>query len=167
MKKYLLPLLLVLSICTKGALAQGYSMGVGGGADNSLVGFNGAGALANILIGSGLNLSDSVLSATGSGSSGNIVSIRIVTTSGPVTVSTTDCVVIVKKTSSAPTIVNIPALAVAGQIFIIKDGKGDAQTNNITITPSSGTIDGQATCIISTNFAAKQLIYDGINWEIL
>lgn len=99
--------------------------------------------------------------------SGRIIAIRVVTAAGAVTVATTDNVVIVNKTIGAATAVNLPATPTTGTIFYIKDGKGDASSNNITITPAAGTIDGAATYVINSNFAAVQLIYNGTQWNII
>lgn len=58
----------------------------------------------------------------------------------------------------------------AGYTICFKDSKGNAATNNITITPFSGqTIDGGATGAnkISANYGAKKIRWDGIsNWEV-
>jgi hypothetical protein len=51
--------------------------------------------------------------------------------------------------------------------MIIKDGKGDAATNNITVTPAAGTIDGSSTAVINTNYGSMQLIYNGTQWNII
>jgi hypothetical protein len=50
-------------------------------------------------------------------------------------------------------------------VFIIKDGKGDSATNNITIAPSSGTIDGSSTLVISTAYGVSRLVYNGSAWS--
>ena len=49
----------------------------------------------------------------------------------------------------------------------IKDTKGDAGTNNITITPDGvETIDGAATLVLSVNYAAATLVGAGSEWSI-
>lgn len=54
---------------------------------------------------------------------------------------------------------------VAGRILVVKDTGGSAGSNNITIsTEGSETIDGAATSVIATNYAAVNLICDGTNW---
>lgn len=89
---------------------------------------------------------------------------RIVTAAGAITVTTADIFVTVNKTVGAATAVSIPGGATRGTIFVIKDGKGDSGTNNITITPTSGTIDGAGSLVISTNFGAARLVSDGVNY---
>ena len=93
-----------------------------------------------------------------------IVGTRVVTAAGAVTVATTDDIVIINKTVGAATVANLPA-GVTGRRFTIKDGKGDAAANNITITPAAGTIDGAATLIINTNFGRATVAYNGTQWN--
>jgi hypothetical protein len=52
--------------------------------------------------------------------------------------------------------------------YIIKDIGGNADTNNITITPSdSSTIDGQASYVINTAYGKIRFLSDGTNWHIV
>ncbi len=99
--------------------------------------------------------------------SSTIVTVRVVTAAGAVTVTTADTLVVVNKTVGAATVVNLPASPVTGQTYTIKDGKGDAATNNITVTPAVGNIDGAATFVISSNFGAIAVIYNGTQWNVL
>jgi hypothetical protein len=79
--------------------------------------------------------------------------IRVVTAAGSVTVSsTTDYMIVMNKTSGAATVVNYTCST--GFSFLVKDGKGDDATNNITLTPSAGTIDGASTFVMKTSVAA-------------
>lgn len=92
--------------------------------------------------------------------------IRVVTAAGAVTVSaTTDYIVVVNKTVGAATAVNLPA-GVTGQEFVIKDGKLDAATNNITLTPAAGNIDGAATYVMNVNGQSVTIVYNGTQWNI-
>lgn len=99
--------------------------------------------------------------------SGKVATIRVVIAAGAVTVATTDDVIIVNKTSGAATIVNLPATPTTGTQFIVKDGKGDAASNNITLTPAAGNIDGAATYVLSVNYGAVQVVYNGTQWNII
>ena len=54
----------------------------------------------------------------------------------------------------------------AGQLYTIKDVAGNAGTFNITITPATGTIDGAATFVLSTNYASVTLYSDGTNYLV-
>ena len=96
-----------------------------------------------------------------------IAPIRTVTASGAVTVSAaTDYYICVDKGTGAATTVNLPASPTTGLTYVIKDCKGDAATNNITITPNSGNIDNTSTYVISTNLASVAVIYNGTGWFV-
>lgn len=60
--------------------------------------------------------------------------------------------------------ITLPAATLGAQ-FVVKDSGGAASTNNITI--NGGTIDGQSSFVISSDYQASQLLCDGINWYIL
>jgi len=90
---------------------------------------------------------------------------RIVTAAGAITVNSYDHVIFANKTVGAATTVNLPASPTAGDEYIIKDAKGDAGANNITITPAAGTIDGSGTLVISTNYGKARIVYSGTEWN--
>ena len=72
-------------------------------------------------------------------------------------------------TSSDVITINLPAAATAGTgaFLIIKDGSGDAATNNITVDADGAeTIDGQLTATIDQNWGSLKLITDGTSWYI-
>ncbi len=98
---------------------------------------------------------------------GVINGVRVVTASGAVTMATADNIVVVNKTSGAATVVNLTASPETGRTFVIKDGKGDASTNNITLTPAAGNIDGAATYVMNTNYQAAKIVYNGTQWNII
>lgn len=108
------------------------------------------------------------INATGTTSTTAIKkAVRVVTAAGAVTISaTTDHVMVLNKASGAATVVNLPVGA-TNQEFVIKDGKGDAAANNITVTPAAGTIDGAATHVISTNYGSATYIYNGTSWSVI
>lgn len=95
--------------------------------------------------------------------------IRVCTTS-PVTVATTtDFALVSDLTIAAAVTVNLPA-GVAGQVFAIVDGKGDAATNNITINRSGAdTIAGSTSLVLTGNREAVLLQYSstGTDWKII
>lgn len=93
--------------------------------------------------------------------------VRTHTAAGDVTVTTADEVVIVKKTSGAATVVNLPASPVLGDSYVIKDGKFDAASNNITLTPASGNIEGASTYVLNQNGQTARLLYDGTQWLLI
>lgn len=86
-------------------------------------------------------------------------------TTGNFTV-TNESAVLVDKTIGAATTVTIPAAVATGSrraLFVI-DAKGDAATNNITITPASGNINGTTSYVLSENYGAVMLIDDTGEW---
>jgi hypothetical protein len=99
--------------------------------------------------------------------SGMNVKVRVFVGSGAVSISNADYIVIVKKATGAATTANLPSSPNQGDTYMIKDGKGDAHTNNITVTPASGTIDGAPTYVMNTNYAAKLVVYNGSEWSVL
>ncbi len=116
-------------------------------------------ALSNFLIDVGQH---AALSTSG------IRALRVALTT-PVTVSAAnDYAVVCKLSSPGAVAVTLPA-GVAGQIFVIHDGTGDAASNNITITPNGAeTINGAATRVLSHNRGAITLQYSttGSDWKV-
>jgi hypothetical protein len=54
-----------------------------------------------------------------------------------------------------------------GTIYRIKDVAGTNSLHNITLTPASGTIDGQTSYTMVANFQSVDVCYNGTNWSIL
>lgn len=98
---------------------------------------------------------------------GTIQNVRVVTAAGGVNMTGADYCVVVNKTVAAATTVTLPTTPAKGQMHIIKDGRGDANTNNITIVPAAGNIDGASNFVMNTNYASKTVIYNGTQWNIL
>jgi hypothetical protein len=95
---------------------------------------------------------------------GGIIQKNRVALTSPVTVAVTDWFVSSNLTVAGAVAVNLPPGAV-GQEFVIKDGKGDAGANTITVTPNGGdTIDGAASKTITTNYGVMRLLYLASGW---
>lgn len=92
--------------------------------------------------------------------------VRLVTAAGVITHVITDNIIVVKKTTGAPTTVNLIASPKTGQTVTVKDGNGDAATNNITISPNTGTIDGATGVVLRGNYAEVVLVYNSIEWSV-
>ncbi len=74
-----------------------------------------------------------------------------------------------KPTSAAAVYFKLPAAAAVNDYtnYVVKDGKGDAATNNILITPVAGDIDGATTVTINANYGALVFTSDGTNWHLI
>lgn len=94
-------------------------------------------------------------------------SYRVITTAGAQNVLATDVVLLLQKSPSGASTINLPTSATrVGAPVIIKDLTGDANINNITIVPSgSETIDGfsaaaaaaNGVAVISVDYGIKRL----------
>lgn len=92
---------------------------------------------------------------------------QVITAAGDLTIESTHRYVVFNKTVGAATGVTLPASADRDDALVIKDGKGDASTNNITITPDgSETIDGLSAWVISFDYGGVTLVPrpDGNGW---
>jgi hypothetical protein len=86
-------------------------------------------------------------------------------TAATYTTLTTDFVLACNRAGTiAITLISSP---VTGRTYRIKDISGAANTNNITITPASGTIDGAANYVINTNYGSIDMVYNGSEWSVL
>lgn len=90
-----------------------------------------------------------------------------VATATPVTVAAaSDCVVVTALAAPGAVAVTLPAGA-SGQMFAIVDGTGDAEANNVTITPTAGLINGAATYVLSQDRAGVIVAYNGTGWTVI
>lgn len=89
----------------------------------------------------------------------------VVTTGATYSVLSTDYVVVINKGTGSATGVTLPSSPAIGRTLVIKDGKGDANTNNITLTPAAGNIDGTTTKVINTAFGVLRICYNGTQWN--
>lgn len=93
--------------------------------------------------------------------------VSVVTAAGTYVVVTADCVVVINKSVGAATAVTLPAAPNTNRMLTIKDGKGDAGTNNITISGNGKNIDGASTLVISSNFGVSRIVYNGTQWNVV
>lgn len=92
---------------------------------------------------------------------------REVTAAGGVTVNSDDAIVAINKTVGAATLVTLPSTTSEGRMVIIKDKRGDAFTNNITLVVSGGgTIDSLPGFIMSQNYQSTTLVFCAGSWSI-
>ena len=82
--------------------------------------------------------------------------------------SGTDYIVCINKGTGSATSITLPASPATWRMVVVKDCKGDAATNIITVTPSGGaTIDGQATSQINVAYQWGGYFFDGTNWHLI
>ena len=123
----------------------------------------GGNQINNVVIGTTTPLAGSFTTlSSSSAQTGKVIS---VTTGATYSVLSTDYFVCVNKGTGSATGVTLPA-GVTGRILIIKDCKGDAATNNITVTPAAGNIDGAGTFVMNANRQSITIIYNGTEWSI-
>lgn len=92
---------------------------------------------------------------------------NIQTAAGAYTVGTTETLIIINKSVGASTTVTLPASPNTGRVLIIKDGKGDAAANNITVAGNGKNIDGSANLTISTNYGVSRIVFNGTIWNVI
>lgn len=78
------------------------------------------------------------------------------------TASTT--AVVVDRSTTGVAFIGLPTSPEAGRIITVKDGKGDAAANVISVV---GTIDGAANYNIATNYGKASFLYDGTKWLVI
>jgi aspartate 1-decarboxylase len=100
------------------------------------------------------------------GPASRLSTVRIITNGSTVACLASDDVVVINKSSPGPTTVTLIATPARGTMVIIKDGRGDAATNNISIT-STYQIDGSAGSIINSNYGAARLVFNGSQWNLI
>lgn len=95
---------------------------------------------------------------------GKAARLTVVNVAADVTL-TSNTIVLVDTTAARALI--IPAGQASGSEIIVKDASGSAETNTITLTPASGTIDGAASQTITSNYGSVNLVTDGVSWYVL
>jgi hypothetical protein len=98
---------------------------------------------------------------------GSVATPRVVTAAGGVTIGANDSYVALNKTIGEATAVTLGAASSKSGAVTIKDRKGDANTNNITITrDGSDTIDGATTYVIDFDYGAVTLTPHATGWDV-
>ena len=124
------------------------------------------GTIDNTVIGGSTAAAASFSSLTMSGSTKRAIRIFTTATSS-MTTTATDDIVIINKSAGSATTVNVYASPSLGQSLTVKDGRGDAGTNNITVTPFASNIDGASTFVINVNYGSIDIVWNGTNWSLL
>jgi hypothetical protein len=112
-----------------------------------------------------------LVGATGSANStvqvSGSISMAIRTVTGAYTIAATDNTILVNTTLSAGNLTLPSPSGIAGRIYTIKKIGTGGIDNALTITPSSGTIDGGASYVIYNDYTFVALQTDGTNWYII
>ncbi len=98
------------------------------------------------------------------------LAIRIVTSGASDTALAADTTVKWVKATGSASAESISACVsgIRGRVLVVKDGKGDAAANPITVTPAAGTVDGAASYTVNTARGAVTLQCDGGgDWSVL
>jgi hypothetical protein len=75
-----------------------------------------------------------------------------------------ETLILVAKTVGAATTITLPSSPAAGRTVTVKDGKGDANTHNITVV---GSIDGGSSFLIVQPWSAITFVWTGSMWSVL
>lgn len=86
----------------------------------------------------------------------------------PYTISATQSYIVAQNNTGAPVQINLPAAPSDGEKHVIKDGLGNANAHNITISGNGKNIDGAASVLMSVNYEALTFIYSATagSWGI-
>lgn len=91
--------------------------------------------------------------------------IRMIASGTTTAMSALDYELCIRKSVGAAHAVTLPADPVFGQTVLVSDGKGDAGTNNITVSPASGTINGAASILIRAGYGSAKFRFNGTEWN--
>jgi len=103
---------------------------------------------------------------TDCGTANTIVPVSVTTSGTSITLTAANYFVVINKTIGSPTTVMLFPTPATGQTVIIKDGKGDAGINNITVNGNGKLIDGSTIFALNQGRQSISLTYDGTKWNI-
>jgi len=106
------------------------------------------------------------LTATNNGVVMRVPFVAIDSADSPFTVQASDYIVLVDSAGGAVDISLPSAVTTANRRFIIKD-KGSASSNAVTVSASSGKIDGFGSVSIGNSFATLPVFSDGSNYWVI
>jgi hypothetical protein len=91
------------------------------------------------------------------------------TTGTTYTVTAAETIVLVDSATGGAKTITLPlATTYTGRIIVVKDAKGTAGTDNITVDGNgSETVDGTANVVINTNYGKVGLVSDGTKWSVV
>jgi hypothetical protein len=93
--------------------------------------------------------------------------LSIITTGATVNLTPSSHRIVVNKTIGSNTTVNLPTSPFIGQEVMVKDGKGDANMNPITVQASGSMIDAFTAVLMRQKFQALTFMWNGTIWNII
>jgi len=120
----------------------------------------------NVIGGTGVNITGNIGTNTLTVVTTSVLNYTLVAVS-PYVVTATDQFLGVSTGLMAIT-VQLPNVPVVGRVYMIKDILGNAAANNITVTTVGGGtfIDGVFNYVMNTNYAAVQVVFNGISYSV-
>jgi DUF4097 and DUF4098 domain-containing protein YvlB len=92
-----------------------------------------------------------------------VMKVTSVTASGTYVATANDCVILVNKTVAGTSTVTLPSGPLQGRMIVVKDARGDATANPVTVSGAQ-TIDGLSSTSLSANYAGITLVFSGVQW---
>lgn len=86
---------------------------------------------------------------------------------GSITGALTDHLLVVTDTAMARTVQLPSAVTASGRVFIVLDGSGAANVNNITVSGAAGNINGAGTHVINTAYGKATYWSNGSNYFVI
>lgn len=99
--------------------------------------------------------------------SGAGAGVVLITSGSTYTAAKTDRYISINKTVAGAITINLPNAPFIEETHTIKDMKGDAAANNITIQGNGANINGSASATISANYGYRTVVYTGTAWAIV
>jgi hypothetical protein len=87
-----------------------------------------------------------------------------VATVTPVVMTQLDSVVLTKLAAPGAVAVTLPPTPYVGMVVEVIDATGDGGTNNITVTPAAGTVNGGANLVIASNYGRARFVRYATEW---
>lgn len=94
-------------------------------------------------------------------------SVRVITSSGNVSLTVADDYVVINKAANELTTVTLPSGTLVDEVFTVKGGKGDEHLRPITVVPATGQIDGTTASFIDVAYAALTFVYNGVQYNVV
>ena len=95
-----------------------------------------------------------------------VLDYTIVTTT-PYNATDTDSALFINLTIPGPSLIILPSVPEIGRLIIVKDMRGDASINNITVSAGTNTIDNFNRVVLIHNRQSYTFLWNGTEWNIV